>query len=70
MCLEIFAAWALSLSHRHCCMLFKLKDVRFVIIADFLELAVITVVLCLYQIKYVPVLIIADCLSLFLRIYG
>ena len=51
-------------------MLFKLKDVRFVIIADFLELAVITVVLCLYQIKYVPVLIIADCLSLFLRIYG
>ena len=50
MCLETFAIWSLVYSHKNCCLLLDLKQVRFVLILDILELAAEIVILALYQI--------------------
>jgi len=70
MCLETFAIWSLVYSHQNCCMLFPIKQVRFVVILDLLELAAEIVILALYQIEYFPVIVICNAISLVLRIIG
>ena len=50
MCLETFAIWSIVYSQKNCCLLFGLKQVRFVLILDLLELAAEIVILALYQI--------------------